>query len=677
MAEERTVFVRIKAIFDEFAKGFKEGMADAEQASAKATNKIERDWSAIERKIKSVGDGVRNVGLGMSAALTAPLTLFAKQSVTDFAEAARAVADVEAALKSTGNSAGKTSEELQAFASSAQFKSLYQDEEILKRLTANLLTFKSVSGDTFDRAQQAAIDMSARLGQDLQSSAIQLGKALNDPVSGLTALRRVGIQFTDDQEKMIKSLVKSGDLLKAQGLILEEVESQFAGAAEAQANAGGLGGLNEFNKNLGEIRETLGGLMVEIGTPFLEMLNGWLQAFRGLSPETQKMVVYIGGIVAVLGPLLAILGPIISGFAALAPVIAAIASPVGLVVAAIAGISVALNAMGVTFEEQWNAVVALFDGIVTHFQLQFQLLKQLITGDFVGALNTMGEMVRNVFTTITNVLNELFPGMLELITTTWANITEYITTAATNILTAIQEMGTLALEAVAAMVNGIIEWIGEKLNAAWDLAISGIERVKGAFESLYMAVVGGSFIPDMVSEIGEHMKTLDQNLVKPAQDATSQVASLFSSLADTVKGYISDFIKTGKFDIDGFIADISGKLIDFGLDMLFKNLLGGFGGLGGLFAKGGDPPLNKPSLVGENGPELFIPKVRGTVINSKRSREMLSGAANQNGRAVSRAGSGVVQNINVYARDVDSFRSSEASMGRRLKRQADMGLRGT
>lgn len=705
MAEERVVWVRIKAVFDDFAKGFKDGMADAEKASAKASSAIVKDWSGVEKKIAAFGKGVRNIGLGMSASLTAPLSLIAKQSVTDFAEAARAVADVEAALKSTGNTAGKTSEELQKFASDAQFKTLYQDEEILKSLTANLLTFKNISGDTFDRAQSAAMDMSARLGQDLQSSAIQLGKALNDPVAGLTALRRVGIQFTDEQEEMIKGLVKSGDLLKAQGLILSEVESQFKGAAEAQANAGGLGGLNEFNKQMGEIRETIGGILVEVGAPFLEMLNGWLEAFRGLSPETQKMIVAGAGIAAVLGPVLAILGPIIAGFAALAPVIAAIASPIGVFIAAVAAVSVALNAMGVTFEEQFAAVTAAVTGFVTFFQLQFQLLGQILTGDFTGALTTLGLMWQNVWQTMANVINALFPGMLETITTwatgivtsiteAWAGLLEFVTqlwtsiatavtTATTTILTAITTMGTSALEAVSAMVSGITDWIGNKLNAAWDVAIAGIQKVDAAFKWLQNNVTGNSYIPDMVEAIGQHMGTLNENMVKPAQEATSQVDSLFSGLAGTVKSYISDFIKTGKFDIEGFISDISGKLIDWGLDMLFKNLLGGAGGmggglgglLGGLFAEGGNPPLNKPSIVGEGGPELFIPKVRGTVVSNKESRRMLGAAQNDN--SGQRGGGGVVQHVTVYAKDVDSFRDTETSLGRRLKREAEYGMRGT
>ena len=682
MAEERSVVVYVKAVMDEFVRGFKQGMAEATSESKKAAATIEKDFSGLEKSIKSFGAGVGKLGAYMSASLTPALGLIAKQSIQDFNEAERAIADVRAAIESTGGAAGKSADDLAKWASAAQFESLYQDEEILKSLTANLLTFKNITGDTFDEAQQAAIDMSARLGQDLKSSAIQLGKALNDPVSGLTALRRVGIQFTDDQEEMIKKLVKTGDLLSAQKMILAEVNSQFAGSAAAQREAGGTATIDDFNKSMGELREVWGGVLTEVMKPMIETLTSVVNWFRELSPETQKFVVVAGMIAAALGPVLAILGPLIMGLSALAPAFAALASPVGLVVAAIAAVSVALNAMGVTFEEQWNAIVALFQGAVEQIRLTFQLFTQIFSGDFAGALETLKALWNNTWSTLGNVIEALFPGLIESITGFFTNLGTTISTKVMEIVTWFTQMKDQVVAIVTQMVEAITEKLVGGLQYAWDAVASGLQSVKDSFNSAYMYIVGGSVVPDMVSEIGAHMQTLKgENLVDPAKEATNEVASLFSSLADTVKSYISDFIKTGKFDIEGFMADISSKLIDWGLDMLFKNLLGGLGGgggglLGGLFAEGGNPPLNKPSIVGENGPELFIPRQRGTVISNKQSADMLNGAANyrRNGGG---GGRQIVNNVNVYAKDIDSFKASEIGLGRKMRRYAEIGERGT
>ena len=102
-----------------------------------------------------------------------------------------------------------------------------------------------------------AQDMSAVFGQDLSSSAVQLGKALEDPVEGLTALRRVGVSFTESQKELIKSLVEAGETAEAQRIILDNLARQVGGAGEAEA--GGLVGAAH------RARAAWGNLLEEIG----------------------------------------------------------------------------------------------------------------------------------------------------------------------------------------------------------------------------------------------------------------------------------------------------------------------------------------------------------------------------------------------------------------------------
>ena len=77
--------------------------------------------------------------------------------------------------------------------------------------------------------------MSVALGTSLKSAAIQVGKALQDPENGITALRRVGVNFTKEQKERIQGWVEEGKQLKAQKFILKELRTEFAGSAEAQA----------------------------------------------------------------------------------------------------------------------------------------------------------------------------------------------------------------------------------------------------------------------------------------------------------------------------------------------------------------------------------------------------------------------------------------------------------
>jgi hypothetical protein len=117
------------------------------------------------------------------------------------------------------------------------------DQNAIKETQAKLLTFKNLAktaddvGGAFDRATKAAIDLAAAGFGEATSNAAQLGKALEDPIKGLTALTRSGVTFTEEQKELIKTLVESGRILEAQELILGAIETQVGGTAEATANA--------------------------------------------------------------------------------------------------------------------------------------------------------------------------------------------------------------------------------------------------------------------------------------------------------------------------------------------------------------------------------------------------------------------------------------------------------
>ncbi len=267
-------------------------------------------------RFKRSGDQVSRTGQRLSLAITAPLLLFAKTAYDASKESGQALGQVEAALASMGNQSGKTSVDLQKSAKALQDLSLNDDDDILKKVTANLLTFGNVAGDVFDRAQVAAVNLSARLGQDLQSSAIQVGKALNDPVKGINALSRVGVQFTTEQKKMIKGFVASGQGAKAQAMILSELEREFGGAAKAMRDAAPAAVTVQKWR---DFQEVVGGIIAQILPPVTSLLNGVLDAFNNLDPAVQKAVVLAGAFAAVTGPLLIGLGAVVNAVGALAP----------------------------------------------------------------------------------------------------------------------------------------------------------------------------------------------------------------------------------------------------------------------------------------------------------------------------------------------------------------------
>lgn len=200
----------------------------------------------------------------------------AKQSAAAFIQSEKASAQLNAVLKSTKNAAGLSATEIKNMAASLQRTTTFEDDAILSGQNL-LLTFTNIGKDVFPQATETMLDMSTALGQDLKSSAIQLGKALQDPERGVTALRKVGVNFNDTQMEMIKNLVATGKSAEAQALILKELQTEFGGSAKAARNT--FGGSLEYLKNVqGDVMEDIGGLVAVMGKDFVDaMADGAVQ----------------------------------------------------------------------------------------------------------------------------------------------------------------------------------------------------------------------------------------------------------------------------------------------------------------------------------------------------------------------------------------------------------------
>lgn len=193
-----------------------------------------------------------------------------------------------AVLKSTGNAAGLTAKEIGAYASSLQSATNFGDEVTLGA-AAVLATFKEIKGDTFKQALASAQDLSTVMGQDLKSSVTQLGKALNDPIKGITALSRVGVSFTAQQKEQISVMTEAGDLAGAQALILKELQSEFGGAAAAIVDP------------WTQLKNSLGDLSEEIGRLLLPAIGGLSSGLRVVVETLQKTPGTIVAVIAAIG----------------------------------------------------------------------------------------------------------------------------------------------------------------------------------------------------------------------------------------------------------------------------------------------------------------------------------------------------------------------------------------
>jgi phage-related minor tail protein len=217
-------------------------------------DKAARQLGKVDKGLSRIAKGAA----GAAAAFFAARGLInAFNSVIQATEAQiLAEAQLNAALKSTQGVAGLTAKELTNMASALQKQTRFGDEAIINAQSL-LLTFTKVGKEVFPDAIETVLNMSEAMGQDLQQGVIQVGKALNDPVLGVTALRRVGVQLSKQQEQQVKDFVKVGDVASAQKIILSELETQFGGVAKA-AGETLAGSLAKMQNAVGDAQESLG-----------------------------------------------------------------------------------------------------------------------------------------------------------------------------------------------------------------------------------------------------------------------------------------------------------------------------------------------------------------------------------------------------------------------------------
>lgn len=178
-------------------------------------------------------------------------------------------------LKSTGDASGMTQQSLDALASSLE-KTTYFSRDQIEAGDNMLLTFTNIGKNVFPLATQTMLDMSKAMGQDVKSTAIMMGKALDDPATGLTALTRVGVTFSTQQQDMIKHMVSVGDTAGAQKIMLQELQREFGGSADATTTLGGkwailTNRMNDFKERAATgLFPVLGALMDHLVSPAMD-----------------------------------------------------------------------------------------------------------------------------------------------------------------------------------------------------------------------------------------------------------------------------------------------------------------------------------------------------------------------------------------------------------------------
>lgn len=198
----------------------------------------------------------------------------------------------EAILKATGYAAGLTASQLGAMAQE-QSKLTGIDDEAIGSAQSLMLTFRNIGSEAFPRAISAALDMQTTFG-GLESASMMLGKALNDPVAGITALARAGVTFSAAQKTQIQNFMAVNDIASAQAMILSEVEHQVGGTAAAMADASD--GSDRMKVSADNLSEAIGQELVPTMRDWNNLLGG---IYDNLTNDITEMDRYANALIIV------------------------------------------------------------------------------------------------------------------------------------------------------------------------------------------------------------------------------------------------------------------------------------------------------------------------------------------------------------------------------------------
>ena len=407
---------------------------DARQA-VQPLNQVGAAAEKSKTKIKGLGNEATKAKTklaslkGAASALTGVLSGVAGVAVIGFFRgAANAAAGFEAetlllerGLKNVGASSGEL-DRLQQSADRLGKQTLFNEQD-LRQGFGLLTSFGNIGVDSYDAVAMAAANVAQVSGTDVSSAFMQLAKALNDPVTNLSALSRSGIQFTEQQKTTIKGLVETGQAAKAQAMILKELEAQYGGTAVAAA--GGAAGVRDtFGEAMFDLQKAVGGLVNKALPPFLNALTGLINLFVSLPGPIQAIIVgfvALLGAVAVIAPVIAVLitsfkaiaaaklGATIAGYLPIFGKLIGILKVLGLSIAKIflgpVGWAALLVAAGVAIFKFRDQIGQFLRGLLKPFQNVFEAIGRTIRGPFEAAFNFIKKVVNAVLQAIANRIN--------------------------------------------------------------------------------------------------------------------------------------------------------------------------------------------------------------------------------------------------------------------------------
>ncbi len=495
--------------------------------------------------------GVGKVGLAVAGAGVAALGGALVAAIGNAIDAQDVFAQTEAVVKSTGHAAGLSAQEMADLASSlsaASGKSKFGDEMILQGENV-LATFTNIGKDVFPLATQASLDMAQAMHKTPEAMSMLLGKALSS-AEGVSALRKMGVQFNDTQMETIKRLFETGHAAEAQKMILAELGNEFGGSAlaAAQTFSGQLGTLKD---KFGELLEGIGLKLLPVLTQFVGFLNSpEIQA--GIQAFADAILNGIGQAATFIGPVLAevgrVLGVLIGYWQEAREVTSSFAEAVGYTIDTLLGVGEgvvgpvqgAIQTIQAAFSDAKNPVQGLIN-VLAQISPTFALVKAGID----AALPPIQSIITSVFGIIGAFLTEHGAKIRSDLTSAWSQIQAIIN----QVTPAIQAIISTVFGAVAAFLQEHGAEISAFMAQTWDTIAQIISLALQLIQATIVPAIKA--IAGFIAAHGTEIKTI-------LEIAWGTIRTIITTVLGVIKGILTAALAAIKGDWSGAWTAIKG-----------------------------------------------------------------------------------------------------------------------
>jgi phage-related protein len=513
----------------QIARGFQGADQEADKAGKRAGKRFGGAMGGLAKA--GIVGAVAGAGIAAVKGLST--------AIGEAREAQKVGATTAQIIKATGGAAKVSAAQVESLAGAISRKAGVDDEAIQKGANL-LLTFKNVrneagkGGAVFDRATQSAVDLSAAGFGSVENASKMLGKALNDPVKGITALGRAGVTFTDQQKEQIKTLIASGRTLDAQKIILGEVESQVGGVAAASATAGE------------KMKVAFGNLAEQIGTAALPLLDKFGNVMvNKVVPALSRAVTFLTD--------------------NLGPAFASIKNTIAPLTAGFGSLSLSLkstgDAGGFIKDSLVPALMRVVDAGRGLAAVVLPIIKQ-IAGEILSRWPEIKPVVMEIFGTVGGIVLDVMGAIkdtIEKVTRViqfiWSRWGDKITKHVGNAFTTVVEI----IGGVMKIVGGIIKVVTGVMTGDWRKAGKGIGQIVSGLKKVLIAIWVG-----IKNTIGALLKGLIENLRARWNYYSAWVKNELRKKLEKIKDYFLNPIREARdklYTVMGQIKDTFRKAV--------------------------------------------------------------------------------------------------------------------